>query len=189
MKKIAVFASGSGTNAENMVLHFAHSEKIRVVLILTNNASAGVIERAKKLNVPCIVFNRKDFFETDSILKLLKEHQIDLLVLAGFLWLIPQNLIRAFEKKIINIHPALLPGVGGKGFYGERVHREVLDRGNILSGITVHYVNEKFDEGEIIFQAACHVAKEDTADSLATKIHALEYTYFPVVIEKILGTN
>ena len=158
-------------------------------LILTNNATAGVIERAKKLNVHCIVFNRNDFFETDAILNLLRKYQIDLLVLAGFLWLVPQNLIRAFEKKIINIHPALLPGVGGKGFYGERVHREVLERGDVMSGITIHYVNEKFDEGEIIFQAACYVTKEDTADSLATKIHALEYTYFPVVIEKMLRNS
>lgn len=189
LRKIAVFASGSGTNAENICHYFSHSEKARVELILTNNATAGVIARAKKLEVPSIVFNRKDFFESEAILNLLREHKIDLLILAGFLWLVPQNLIHGFEKKIINIHPALLPGIGGKGYYGERVHRAVLEGGKIISGITIHYVNEKFDEGEIIFQAACHVSKDDTVDSLSTKIHALEYTYFPVVIEKVMKND
>ncbi len=184
-----MFASGSGTNAENICHYFSHSEKARVELILTNNATAGVIARAKKLEVPSIVFNRKDFFESEAILNLLREHKIDLLILAGFLWLVPQNLIHGFEKKIINIHPALLPGIGGKGYYGERVHRAVLEGGKIISGITIHYVNEKFDEGEIIFQAACHVSKDDTVDSLSTKIHALEYTYFPVVIEKVMKND
>jgi len=186
-KKIAVFASGSGTNAENIIRYFAHSEKAIVSLVLTNNPSAGVIDRAKKLEVPCIVFTRNDFFETEKIINILAENKIDFVVLAGFLWLVPIKLIHAFQKKIINIHPALLPGVGGKGFYGNRVHQAVLEGKNLLSGITIHFVDEKFDEGEIIFQAACHISKEDTVESLAAKVHSLEYTYFPVVIEKILG--
>jgi phosphoribosylglycinamide formyltransferase-1 len=187
LKKIAVFASGSGTNAENLVHYFSRSETARVTLILTNNSSAGVIERAKNLNIPCLVFNRKDFYESDNILNRLTEEKTDLIVLAGFLLLVPDKMIRAFEKKIVNIHPALLPGFGGKGFYGNNVHQSVIDSGSILSGITIHHVNEKFDEGEIIFQAACHVSRQDTAVSLAEKIHALEYRYFPVVIEKVLS--
>ena len=184
---IAVLASGSGTNAENIIRYFAHSKKAKVVLVLTNNPSAGVINRAKNLNVPCVVFNKNDFSKTDTVLNLLTEYKTDLIVLAGFLLLVPEKIIRAFQNKIINIHPALLPEAGGKGFYGERVHRAVLDTRHPVSGITIHYVNEKFDEGEIIFQAACHVSKEDTIDSLASKIHSLEYMYFPVVIEKISG--
>ena len=166
--------------------YFSDSEKARIELVLCNNASAGVIERASKLQVPCTVFNKKDFYETPVILQLLIEKKIDLIVLAGFLWLVPENLIHAFEKKIINIHPALLPGFGGKGFYGRNVHQSVIDSGAILSGITIHYVNTEFDDGEIIFQAACHISKQDTADSLAAKVHALEHNYFPVVVEKIL---
>jgi phosphoribosylglycinamide formyltransferase-1 len=188
-KKIALFASGSGTNAENLVRSFSRSRLATTELVLTNNVSAGVIERAKQLGVPCVVFNKKDFYETDAVLNLLLDKKIDLIVLAGFLLLVPEKLIRRFEKRIINIHPALLPGFGGKGFYGKNVHQSVIDSGNILSGITVHYVNEKFDDGEIIFQAACHVSKKDTADSLAEKIHDLEYRYYPVVVEKILTTG
>lgn len=186
MKKIAVFASGSGTNAENLVRSFARSEKAKTELILTNNPSAGVIDRAKTLNVPCTVFNKKDFYESDVVLNLLLGKKIDLIVLAGFLLLVPEKIIRTFEKKIINVHPALLPGYGGKGLYGKHVHRSVIDSGSMMSGITIHYVNERFDEGEIIFQAACHVGKKDTPDLLAEKIHRLEYAYFPVVVEKTL---
>jgi phosphoribosylglycinamide formyltransferase-1 len=185
-KKIAVFASGSGTNAENLVRYFSNSDIAGVELILCNNPSAGVIERARNLDVPCMVFNRQDFYESSRVLDQLSEKKIDLVVLAGFLWLIPVPLIIGFEKRIINIHPALLPGFGGKGFYGMKVHRSVIESQAHISGITIHYVNEKFDEGEIIFQAACYVHKEDTDQSLAKKIHDLEYTYFPTVIEKIL---
>jgi phosphoribosylglycinamide formyltransferase-1 len=186
IKKIAVFASGSGTNAENLIRYFSNSESAKVELVLCNNPSAGVIDRAKKLDVPCLVFNRKDFYESGSVLKLLTDKEIDFIVLAGFLWLIPKDMIAAFEKKIINIHPALLPGHGGKGFYGMNVHQSVIDSKAITSGITIHYVNEHFDEGEIIFQAACYVTKEESPQSLAKKIHALEHTWFPVVVEKLL---
>jgi phosphoribosylglycinamide formyltransferase-1 len=189
IKRIAVFASGSGTNAENLIRYFSSSDKIKVELVLCNNPKAGVIDRAKKLNVPCHIFNRKDFYESNSVLKILIENKIDLVALAGFLWLIPKSLIDRFEKKIINIHPALLPAFGGKGFYGNNVHQCVIDSKAIMSGITVHYVDEKFDEGEIIFQAACHISSSDSADSLAKKIHELEYNYFPVVVEKVLNSN
>jgi len=183
---IAVFASGSGTNAENLARYFSGHEKIRVNCVLSNNPGAGVIERMKHLNVPCHVFGKNDFYETDHVLNLLQKNEIDWIVLAGFLWLVPGKLVRAYENRIINIHPALLPGHGGKGFYGKHVHQSVIDSGAILSGITIHFVNEKFDDGEIIFQAACHVSKADTAPELAAKIHELEYRYFPVVVEKVL---
>jgi phosphoribosylglycinamide formyltransferase 1 len=186
-KKIAVFASGAGTNAENLVRYFAHSEKATIELILTNNPLAGVVDRAKTSGVPCIVFGKKDFHESDAVLSHLLDKKIDFIVLAGFLLLVPEKIIRAFEKKIINIHPALLPGHGGKGFYGKQVHRSVLDSGSMISGITIHEVNERFDEGEIIFQAACHISKNDTPDLLAAKINQLEYTFFPVVVEKTLN--
>ena len=186
IKKIAVFASGSGTNAENLIRYFSNSGRAKVELVLCNNPVAGIIERARNLGVPSVVFNRKDFYESTMVLNQLLEKKIDLVVLAGFLWLIPWNIIATFEKKIINIHPALLPGFGGKGFYGMKVHQAIIDSKSLLSGITIHYVNEKFDEGEIIFQAASHVNKEDTAESLAKKIHELEYSYFPVVVEKVL---
>ncbi len=185
-KKIAIFASGSGTNAENLIRYFSGSDAVSVELILTNNPAAGVIERSNNLNISCMVFTRKDFYDSDVVLNSLLEKKIDLVVLAGFLLLVPEKLILAFEKSIINIHPALLPGFGGKGFYGNYVHEAVLVSGSILSGITIHYVNTKFDEGELIFQAACHIAKDETADSLSTKIHTLEYNYFPVVVEKLL---
>ena len=166
--------------------YFSDSRIASIELILSNNASAGVIGRATNFRIPYVVFDKKDFYESQTILQLLTKKKIDLIVLAGFIWLVPENLIHAFEKKIINIHPALLPGFGGKGYYGKAVHEAVIDSGAVMSGITVHYVNKQFDDGEIIFQAACHCSRNETADSLATKIHALEYTYYPVVVEKIL---
>ena len=159
IKKIAVFASGSGTNAENLIRYFSNSGRAKVELVLCNNPVAGIIERARNLGVPSVVFNRKDFYESTMVLNQLLEKKIDLVVLAGFLWLIPWNIIATFEKKIINIHPALLPGFGGKGFYGMKVHQAIIDSKSLLSGITIHYVNEKFDEGEIIFQAASHAQR------------------------------
>jgi len=187
LKKIAVFASGSGTNAENIIRHFSGSKTSTVALILTNNPKAGVIERAKNAGTPYVVFSRTDFYESDAVIKILQHHQVDFIVLAGFLWLVPQKLILAFENKIINIHPALLPCFGGKGLYGTHVHRAVIASRALLSGITIHYVNDKFDEGEIIFQAACHLSKDDTVETLASKIHELEYRYFPTVIEKVVN--
>jgi phosphoribosylglycinamide formyltransferase 1 len=188
MIRIAVFASGSGTNAENIVRYFSGNDILKIQLILTNNPKAGVIERASKLKVPVEIFSKADLESSDLISNKLKEAQIDFIVLAGFLLLIPKKIIDSYKGRIINIHPALLPLNGGKGFYGHNVHQAVISSGAIMSGITIHHVNEKFDEGEIIFQAACHVSKEDTADSLAVKIHKLEYSYFPVVIEKVIRT-
>lgn len=186
MIRIAIFASGSGSNTENIVRHFAGSKSARIQRIFTNNPKAGVIDRAGKLNIPCEVFSKMNFEGPNDILSKLVTEKIDFIVLAGFLLLIPKNIIEKFKDRIINIHPALLPLHGGKGFYGENVHQAVISSGAIMSGITIHHVNEKFDDGEIIFQAACHVSKNETAESLEGKIHILEKSYFPVVIEKLI---
>ncbi len=183
---LAIFASGSGTNAENIIRYFNSDKEIKISRIFTNNPSAGVINRAKRLNIPCTVFNRSDFYEEEKILELLAKESIDFIVLAGFLWLVPLPLIVSFKGRIINIHPALLPSFGGKGFYGEKVHRAVIASGLPISGITIHHVNEHFDEGEIVFQAACHVSQSDDEVTLAAKIHDLEHAYFPPVLEKII---
>ena len=187
MKKIAIFASGSGTNAENIYNYFSDKPNINIELILTNKKNAFVIKRAEKYNIKTFVFNKKDLYETNSVLDILTENKIDLIVLAGFLLLIPENLINAFNNKIINIHPALLPKYGGKGMYGDKVHQAVIENKEFESGITIHYVNKKYDEGAIIFQAKCNIEENETPDSLADKIHKLEYKHFPEVIEKILS--
>lgn len=187
MKKIAIFASGSGSNAENIVQYFRGKENLNVECIYSNKADAYVLERAKKLNIPSIVFSREDFYSSDFIVSDLKGKGIDLIVLAGFLWLIPQNLTDNFT--IVNIHPALLPKYGGKGMYGQKVHESVVSNGEKISGITIHYVNEKYDEGQIIFQATCEVLPEDKAEDVASKVHKLEYEFFPKVIEKLLTGN
>ncbi|MBI9036320.1 MAG: phosphoribosylglycinamide formyltransferase [Bacteroidales bacterium] len=186
MKKVAILASGSGSNAQNIAEYFSDSQKVKVELILSNNSDAYVLERAKQLEIRSGVFNRNTFYHQEVVVDLMHELDIDLVVLAGFLWLIPENLIKAFPNRIINIHPALLPKYGGKGMYGDRVHQAVIESGDQVSGITIHYVNEKYDEGQIIFQGECPVDKADTPDSLARKIHALEYKYFPRVIEDVL---
>jgi len=183
MKKIAIFASGSGSNAENIIRYFKGSGSVEVSLILTNNPSAGVIERGKRLDVPVVVFSRNNFSQTDAVVRLLQNNGTDWVILAGFLWLVPENLIRAFPGRIINIHPALLPEYGGKGMWGHHVHEAVVRNGESRSGITIHYVNEHYDEGEIIFQAQCEVLPTDTADAVAQKVHELEYRHFPEVIE------
>jgi len=189
-KKIAIFASGSGTNAENIINYFSTRDdlKIKVALIVCNNPKAYVLERAKKLNVPRMLISKDDFYETDKIVAYLQSLKIDLIVLAGFLWLIPANLLRAFSDKIINLHPALLPEYGGKGMYGMRVHQAVLEAGDKETGISIHYVNEKYDEGKIIAQYKCSIEKGDNPKSIAEKVHQLEHQYFPVVIERILTT-
>jgi phosphoribosylglycinamide formyltransferase-1 len=189
MTRIAVFASGSGSNAERIIRHFSGHPDIQVVRVLTNNPQAGVIQRARDLGVPCRVFDRKQFINTGEVLQVLQAEQIDFVVLAGFLWLVPPDLIRAYRGRMVNIHPALLPHFGGKGFYGEHVHRAVIASGQPLSGITIHAVNEHFDSGDILFQAGCHVDRLDAAESLADKIHALEHRYFPVIIEKLIGAG
>ena len=186
LKKIAIFASGSGTNAENIVKYFNQGNLARVAVILTNNKNAFVIDRAAQLNVACRVFNREILYKTDEIPELLKRMNIDLIVLAGFLWLVPDNLLKTFPGKIVNIHPALLPKYGGKGMYGHVVHDAVLKSGDRESGITIHYVNENYDDGKVILQAKCEVNPNWSANELAEKIHELEYFHYPRVIEKIL---
>lgn len=185
-KRIAVFASGNGTNAEKIFEYFKGHEHIEVSLLLTNKSQARVIERAKKYAVPVTVFSRATFYETQEIPELLLANQIDLIVLAGFMWLVPSGLVKAFPDRIINIHPALLPKYGGKGMYGDFVHQAVVNAKETESGITIHYVNERYDEGNIIFQEKCKVEPGDTPAILATKIHLLEHKCYPQVIENIL---
>ncbi len=182
--KIAIFASGSGSNAENIATHFAARKDIMVSYILSNKPDAYVLERARKLNIPTLVFNRQEFYETDHILQFMRNESIDWIILAGFLWLIPEYMVDAYPGRIINIHPALLPKYGGKGMYGERVHQAVIDSGDKESGITIHIVNKEYDKGSIIFQARCKVDPSDTPETLAAKVHKLEYAHFPEVIEK-----
>ena len=185
MKKVAIFASGSGSNAENIALYFEKKNLIEIPLILTNNPTAFVIERARKLNIPCEVFTKSELSESHKIVDLLKNHEVEWIVLAGFLLKIPQNLIDAYDGRIVNIHPALLPKFGGKGMYGDKVHQAVVDAGESESGITIHYVNEHYDEGTIISQVKCEVKCEDTADDVANKVHSLEYEHFPKVLEQL----
>ncbi|MFO7933287.1 MAG: phosphoribosylglycinamide formyltransferase [Bacteroidales bacterium] len=186
MKRIAIFASGSGTNAENLIRYFRTSPSGRVSLVLSNKPDARVIERARSLDVQTMVFNREQLYETGEVLKALKDNGIDFIVLAGFLWLIPHSVLEAYDGRIVNIHPALLPRYGGKGMYGRRVHEAVIASGDRESGISIHYVNPRYDEGDIIFQARCPVEPEDTPETLAEKIHALEYEHYPRVVEQLL---
>ena len=185
--RIALFASGSGSNAENIVHYFSHNPGFSFPLIISNKPDAFIHSRAKQLNIPSFTFSREDFNDGEKILSLLKLYNIDCIVLAGFLLKIPQSLILAFPQKIINIHPALLPKHGGKGMYGMKVHQAVSEAGDTESGITIHYVNSNYDEGSIIFQTTCPVFPSDTPETIAEKVHALEYEYFPKVIEDIWG--
>lgn len=186
MTRIAIFASGSGSNAENIANYFSDCPTVDICLFLTNNSNAFVLERAKKLDIKSLVFDKAQFLKTDEILQFLQENNINLIVLAGFLLKIPDNLIKSFPNKIINIHPALLPKFGGKGMYGDNVHKAVVESKETESGITIHYVNENYDEGKIIFQAKCEVLSTDTYECVAAKIHELEYEYFPKVIESLI---
>ena len=186
MKRIAIFASGNGTNAQQIIEYFYGSHQVSIGLILSNNPKAYVLERARKANIPTVCFNRKEFYESNFILDILTVQGIGFIVLAGFLWLIPEYLLDAYTGNIINIHPALLPKYGGKGMYGMRVHETVIQSGDKESGITIHYVNEKYDEGQIIFQAKCRVEADDTPESLAEKIHILEHLNYPRVIESVI---
>jgi len=189
MKRIAIFASGNGTNAENLIRFFQDNEKISVVKVLSNNPNAQVLERAKRLNVGTITFDKTALSQTDEVLNILKNSQPDLIVLAGFLWKFPEKILEAFPNKVINIHPALLPKYGGKGMYGKYVHQAVVDNKEIETGITIHYVNEHYDEGAIIFQAKCTVRPSDTFEDVAHKIHELEMEHFPKVVETLLTTK
>ncbi len=189
MKKIALFASGSGSNVENIYNYFSSNPNVEIELVLTNNPKAYVLERCKKLAIETHLFSRNEFYETDQISKLLLEKGIDLVVLAGFLWLIPSHLVSNFPNKIINIHPALLPKYGGKGMYGNHVHEAIVANKETTSGITIHYVNEKYDDGAIIFQTQVPLNSNETPATVAEKIHALEYQHFPLVIDKILHSS
>ena len=182
MKKIALFASGSGSNVENIIRYFSGNPSFDFPLIISNKKEAFVHERAKKLNLPSFTLSKNEI-ESGKALELLREYEIDWLVLAGFLLKVPNNLLKAFPDKIINIHPALLPKYGGKGMYGHYVHQAVVGNKEKESGITIHYVNENYDEGKIIFQAKCQILPTDTPDDVAEKVHALEYEYFPKIIE------
>jgi phosphoribosylglycinamide formyltransferase-1 len=186
MKYIAIFASGSGTNAENIIKYFSNSNNAKVNLVLSNRPDAYVLKRAAALNVRTVIFDRNDFYVTGVVMQLLKDSQISLIVLAGFLWLVPDDILKAFRNRIINIHPALLPAYGGKGMYGDRVHQSVILNREKESGITIHHVNENYDEGDIIFQAKCSVEPDDTPESLAHKIHRLEYKYYPEIVEQVI---
>ncbi|HNW97179.1 MAG TPA: phosphoribosylglycinamide formyltransferase [Bacteroidales bacterium] len=186
MVQIAIFASGSGTNAQNIIEYFKGRNDISVSLVLSNKEDAYVLKRSQMLNVPSFVFSPKELKETDIVEAKLSEYKIDFIVLAGFLLMVPAKLIKKFPDKIINVHPALLPKYGGKGMYGEHVHETVIANGEKESGISIHYVNERYDEGNIIFQARCEVKMNDTPETLATRIHELEHKYFPQVIEKVV---
>jgi len=186
MTNIAILASGSGTNAQRVSEYFAYHPSIRVKLILSNKPDAYVLSRARQLGIPSRVFSRKTFYETNEIPDLLRKNDISFIVLAGFLWLLPENLLNKYPGRIVNIHPALLPKYGGKGMYGLRVHEAVIRSCERESGISIHYVNEKYDAGDIIFRASCPVMPDDTVDTLAARIHELEYKHYPGVIEEVL---
>jgi phosphoribosylglycinamide formyltransferase-1 len=185
-KRIAIFASGSGSNAQKIMEHFKRSDNAEVVIILTNNPEAYVLQRADNFEIPSHIFDRHEFYDTDDIIKLLKNLQIDLIVLAGFLWLIPPSLLKAFPNKIINIHPSLLPKYGGKGMYGDKVHKAILAAKEEESGITIHFVNEHFDEGEVIHQSRFRIEPEDDLEMVKFKGQQLEHTHFAKVIENLL---
>ncbi len=186
MYRLAIFASGSGTNAENIMHFFRPKNNIDVSLVLCNKPGAKVIERAEKLGVETIVFSRDDLYHNGRVIQALRDHQITHIVLAGFLWLVPGSLVKEYPGAIVNIHPALLPKYGGKGMYGAKVHETVIANREPESGITIHYVNEKYDDGNIIFQAKCALDENETPESLAAKIHQLEYDHFPRIIEMVI---
>jgi len=185
-KNLVLFASGSGSNVENIAIHFRDDPRIRIKGVLCNNPGAGVVDRCKRLGLPLFCFNRPAFQQLDGLLQLLRGLEPNLIVLAGFLWKIPGELVRDFPQKIINIHPALLPRFGGKGMYGMHVHRAVIESGEKESGITVHFVNEAYDEGGIILQKKVAIAQGESPESLAGKIHQLEYEHYPEVIGNLL---
>jgi len=184
--QIAIFASGTGSNAVKIIEHFKEKTEYSFV-VLSNKKDAPVLEKAKNLGVESFTFDRKDFYESEKVVDFLKAQQVRFVILAGFLWLVPPNLITAFMGRVINIHPALLPDFGGKGMYGMKVHQAVIDAKEAESGITIHYVNQKYDEGHIIFQDSCEVLPTDTPETLAQKIHTLEHEHFPKVVARLVG--
>ena len=187
MKRVAVFASGTGSNAKKIIEYFRENENIEIALIVSNRAKAGVLTIAEAEGIPSIIIDRAYFYESEQMVFDLKQQCIDFIVLAGFLWLVPKYLIEAYPKKIINIHPALLPKFGGKGMYGMHVHQAVINAAEHQSGITIHFVNEAFDEGGIIFQASCPISSKDTADDVQAKVQKLEHEHFAPIIEEVIG--
>jgi len=186
MRNIAIFASGSGSNAQRIIEYFKDHPSISVQLVLTNKSDAYVLQRAANNKIPSIVFNKEQFYQNDDVLNILIQYKVDFLILAGFLWLMPVKMIEKFDRRVINIHPALLPKYGGKGMFGILVHKAVVENKERETGITIHYVNKEYDKGDIIFQAKCKINPEDSPDDVANKIHELEYQHFPVVIERII---
>ena len=186
MKKLVILASGSGTNAQRIIEYFKEKKTAEVEAVFSNRKEAFVLQRAKKFGVPAKHFSRADFYENNSLFEEIKALQPDLIILAGFLWLIPNNILKNWHDRILNIHPALLPNYGGKGMYGHHVHEAVIKNKEKESGITIHLVNERYDEGQRLFQARCPVLPDDTADSLAGRIHNLEHKHFPEVIDSYL---
>ena len=187
MKRVAIFASGAGSNAEQLILRFKKSSSIQVALVVSNKPSAGVVSIAQQHQIETLLIEKEIFFRGDSYVPLLKDLKVDWIILAGFLWKIPAPLIAAWPRRIINIHPALLPKYGGKGMYGAHVHQAVLNAGEKESGITIHYVDEQYDHGATIFQATCPVLTGDTVESLSLRIHALEHKHYPQVVEELLN--
>ncbi len=185
MKRIVIFASGSGSNAEKVIRYFQSTKTAVVTRVLSNNEHAKVFDRCKKLKINNLHFNKTDFFTTDAVLNLLK-NEADYIVLAGFLWKIPLKIITAFPNKIINIHPSLLPKFGGKGMYGMHVHRAVKEQKETESGITVHFINKNYDEGAVIFQKKTSISSDDTPEIIAKKVLKLEHTFFPKIIEQVI---
>ena len=184
-----IFASGSGSNAENIIKYFHTNDTAKVVAVFSNKRTAKVLKRAHDLDVKALHFDREAFYESDDVLNLLMDLNPDLIILAGFLWIFPHRILKRFSNKVINIHPALLPKFGGKGMYGMNVHKAILEQKEIETGISIHYVNEQYDEGKIIFQATTTIEPEDSVEDIAHKIHELEYEHFPKVIEKLLFTS
>lgn len=187
MKNIAIFASGEGTNAQNIINYFKLQADTNIVLVVSNSASANVLNRAKKENIEFLIIGRDAFYNSNEVIDRLKSINIDLVVLSGFLWMVPEGFIAAFPNKIINIHPSLLPKFGGKGMYGMHVHKAVVEAQEKKSGITIHYVNKHYDEGEVVAQHSCDISAKDTPEMVAKKIHQLEFAFFPKTIEIVLN--
>ncbi|MFL5743864.1 MAG: phosphoribosylglycinamide formyltransferase [Niastella sp.] len=183
---VAIFASGAGSNAQKLIDHFRKHSQIKIALIVCNKPGAGVLTIAQNENIPSLLIEKEQFFRGNAYVDELKQHNVDFIVLAGFLWKVPVQLVKAFPQRIINIHPALLPNYGGKGMYGRFVHEAVIAAKETESGISIHYVDELYDHGQLIFQARCTIEAGDTPDSLAQKIHALEHEHYPVIVEKVI---
>jgi len=183
---VAIFASGSGTNAEEIIRYLKNHDRISISLVLSNNPNAFVLQRAENHDIPHHVFSRHEYYKEKKVDDVLEQHNIDFIVLAGFMWLVPQRFVQKYPNKIVNIHPALLPKYGGKGMYGQFVHEAVKQNMETESGITIHWVNEAYDEGNIIFQAKCKLDPEDSAEDIADKVHKLEYEHYARVIEQVI---